>query len=132
MKENGASWNSICSDSIRKEKAEIAKRYDIRFGQMEIYCARCGRPVSKPLKHMCQDIRLRTVRNEKKRQKEQALINDAVGLIKGIGRTKVATMLELDVKTISNWIDRGKIPVKYQGKVFEVCQTRMVEGDVCI
>lgn len=59
-------WNSACLDSIRKEKAEIAKRYGIRFGQAEIYCARCGRPVADPLNHTCQDIRLKNLQKAKK------------------------------------------------------------------
>jgi len=61
-----ANWNSICLDSIRKEKAEIAKRYNIRFGQTEIYCARCGRPIANSLNHNCQDIRLRELQEAKK------------------------------------------------------------------
>jgi len=36
-------WNTVCQNSIRKEKAEIGKRYNIRFGQTEIYCGRCGK-----------------------------------------------------------------------------------------
>ena len=35
------SWDSLCAYSIEKEKAQIAKRYNLRFGQTEIYCARC-------------------------------------------------------------------------------------------
>ena len=34
-------WNSACFASIRKEKAEVAKRYNIILGQTEIYCAKC-------------------------------------------------------------------------------------------
>ena len=64
------SWNSLCADSIRRERAEIEKRYGIRFGQTEIYCVRCGRPVTNPLNHACQDIRLKKLQKGKKNAKK--------------------------------------------------------------
>jgi len=64
-----ANWNPICLDSIRKEKAEIAKRYDIRLGQTEFYCARCGRP-STPGSHACGDVRLKRWRDAKRKGQE--------------------------------------------------------------
>lgn len=36
-------WSRRCEESIRKEKREVEKRYGIRIGQTEIYCARCGK-----------------------------------------------------------------------------------------
>ena len=36
-------WNARSAESIRKEKAEAEKRYGIRIGQTELYCAKCGR-----------------------------------------------------------------------------------------
>ena len=59
-------WNSACFASIRKEKAEISKRYNIRFGQTEIYCNDCGSPVGNPINHICQNIRLKMIREGKK------------------------------------------------------------------
>ena len=112
-------WNSACLDSIRKEKAEIAKRYGIRFGQTEIYCVRCGRPVANPLNHTCSDLQLKVLRERDREKKAtiktemQANFQDAIDSIKKLGRTKVAVLLETNVKTVSNWIDRGKIPGKY-------------------
>ena len=128
------SWDCRCAVSMEKEKAQIAKRYNIRFGQTEICCVRCGSPVLNPLRHTCSDLRLKALQEEKRhqREKEKIRVEDSVRLIRELGRTKVATMLELDVKTVNNWIDRRKIPVRYQGKVFEVCQTCRAEGDVCI
>jgi len=61
-----ANWNSICLDSIKKEKAEIEKRYGIRFGQTEIYCARCGRPCT-PGSHTCGDVRVKRWREAKRK-----------------------------------------------------------------
>jgi len=42
--DSGESWIQRVSPSLRKEKQEIEKRYGIRIGQTEIYCARCDRP----------------------------------------------------------------------------------------
>ena len=50
------SWDSLCTDSIEKEKREIALRYGIRFGQSEIYCISCGRRVANSLEYPCCDI----------------------------------------------------------------------------
>lgn len=36
-------WNQRCMDSIKREKAEVEKRYGIRISQTEIYCAICGK-----------------------------------------------------------------------------------------
>jgi hypothetical protein len=36
-------WNWLCEESIRKEKKEIEKKYGIRIGHTEIYCAECGK-----------------------------------------------------------------------------------------
>jgi len=46
-------WNSRCSRAVRKEKAEIAVRYGITFGQTTIFCSKCKKPVSDPLVHKC-------------------------------------------------------------------------------
>jgi len=109
-------WNDRCLNSIRK--VEIAKRYNIRFGQTEIYCARCGRPCW-PGRHTCSDLRLKLLQ-EKKRENKAAIkaeiqfnYQNALTLIKKLGRTKIATLLEIDVKTVSNWINRRKIPFEY-------------------
>ena len=112
-------WNSACLDSIRKEKAEIAKRYNIRFGQTEIYCIRCDKPVANPLNHTCSDLRLKALQEKDKekrnaiKEENQTNLESVLALVKTLGRTKVATLLEANVKTVSNWIDRGKIPAKY-------------------
>ena len=63
------SWNIRCLNSIQKEKAEIAKRYNIRFGQTEIYCNRCERPCT-PGSHTCGNIRVRRWRKAKKKAKQ--------------------------------------------------------------
>jgi len=38
-----SSWFTRCSGSIRKQKVEVEKRYGIRFGQTDVYCAKCGK-----------------------------------------------------------------------------------------
>jgi len=57
---------------------------------------------------------------EKKRENKAAIkaeiqfnYQNALTLIKKLGRTKIATLLEIDVKTVSNWINRRKIPFEY-------------------
>lgn len=37
-------WNRRVQDSIKKEKAEVEKRYGISIGQTQIHCAKCGCP----------------------------------------------------------------------------------------
>lgn len=117
-------WNTVCLNSIQKEKAEIGKRYNIRFGQTEIYCARCERPVTDFLKHICADLRLQTFLKGQKEEKDFLLKKEKenndllIKRIRAIGRTKIATLLELNIKTISHWIDRRKIPHKYQKIIF--------------
>jgi uncharacterized protein with PIN domain len=56
--------NDRCLNSIRKEKVEIAKRYNIKFGQTEVYCERCHRPCW-PGRHTCKDIRLKRLNEAK-------------------------------------------------------------------
>jgi hypothetical protein len=36
-------WNERCLASIKGERQEIERKYNIRIGQTEIYCARCGK-----------------------------------------------------------------------------------------
>ncbi len=57
-------WNDRCRDSIKKERSEIEARYNIRIGQTDIKCARCGRPCT-PGQHTCQDIRLKRLNEAK-------------------------------------------------------------------
>jgi hypothetical protein len=71
MEEDKArNWNFLCLESIRKEKAEVAKRYGIIFGQTNIYCARCKRPMPLDFKqHTCENTRLKALREEKNPKK---------------------------------------------------------------
>jgi hypothetical protein len=119
-------WNRRCLDSIRKEKTEVAKKYNIVFGQTEIYCSRCGRSVSNPGKHTCMDLRLEALK-QRKQEKEEVLKsqieenNDSlIEKIHSIGRSKTAIMLKMSPKTVSHWIDRGKIPKKYYEQVLSL------------
>lgn len=57
-------WNTRCIESIREQKREIAKKYNIRFGQTDIYCAKCGKPWGYG-KHTCQDIRFEQLKAKK-------------------------------------------------------------------
>jgi hypothetical protein len=36
-------WNERCLAFIKREKAEIEKKYGILIGQTEIFCATCGK-----------------------------------------------------------------------------------------
>ena len=110
------SWDSICSESIRKEKEEIAKRYNIRFGQTTIYCARCGKSCW-PGSHTCGDIRLRALTERKKRKAAEAKAEKTLEVVLKRGRTMTALMLGIKENTVRRWIDRGKVPKKYQAEV---------------
>ncbi len=123
MENQTLTWNARCLNSIQKEKIEIAKRYNIIFGQTEIYCARCKSSISNPIKHICADLQLQNfyeAQREKKKklnQEKQEISNHFLGRIKSIGRTKVATMLEISPNTVNRWIDRGKIPKQYHDRL---------------
>jgi hypothetical protein len=39
----GQNWNERCAASLKKERAEIEAKYNIRIGQTDIHCATCGK-----------------------------------------------------------------------------------------
>ena len=112
-------WNHVCLDSIRKEKAEIAKRYNIRFGQTEFYCSRCEKPISEPLKHQCLDIRFEKLKEQVRVRHCQLkeLEGEALKLVERLGAQKVAIYLMIRQSAVSKWIHRGSIPKRYLEKV---------------
>jgi len=60
-------WDARCSESIKKQRAEVEKRYEIRFGQTDIYCAKCGKTTGFPFdRHICQNTGLISLRKTKK------------------------------------------------------------------
>lgn len=109
-----ASWNERCSEFIRKDKKETEKKYNIRFGQTEIYCARCGKSCW-PGTHVCWDIQLEKLREARRISKEDS--EPLIEKIKLMGRSKVATLLELNKGTVSHWINRINIPADYRDKI---------------
>ena len=115
-------WNQRCAESIAKEKAEIAKRYNIRFGQTEIYCTRCGRPVANPENHTCQDIRFERLRKERdeKMSKLKKSENKALLILSDLGARKAAILLMIPERTITNWIQRKSIPGRHIEKVLNL------------
>jgi len=128
-------WNERIVKAIRLEKAEAAKKYNIVFGQTEIYCARCGKSCW-PGRHVCEDMRFenlykaRKVKAEEKikitkkikadKEKAKSQTPLLCAKIKDIGRKKVAIKLELSKNTINHWIKRESIPFKYIQKVMEL------------
>ena len=58
-------WSARCANFIKGERREVEKRYGIRFGQTEIYCARCGKSWGLG-NHTCQDVRLQRLNEAKK------------------------------------------------------------------
>jgi hypothetical protein len=124
MEEDKArNWNFFCSESIRKEKAEISKKYNIIFGQTEIYCARCKGPMPFNFKlHTCSDIRLKKLNETKKANSVKTL--ELCFKLKRIGIKKASIMLyeerngevirEVSERTVRGWIQRGNIPIEYQ------------------
>ncbi len=118
-------WNDRCLKSIRREKAEVAEKYGIRFGQTETYCARCGKSWGLG-NHTCQDRRLKKL-HEKEVEKQEVLKNqndNFLGDLRKIGAKKISTISFdsknggfISEKTISQWIYRGNIPSKYVDRI---------------
>lgn len=112
-------WNDRCGQSIQKEKKEIEDRNGIRFGQTEIYCARCKRPWGFG-KHICSDIILKQLREEKyiKQEKLKPIKSNLLNILQHeIGVKKSSILLEISGNTVSNWINRRNIPTKHIEKV---------------
>jgi hypothetical protein len=80
MRHHDQSWDSLCTKSSEKEKAEIAERYNIRFGPTELYCARCGDRIANPLNHTCVDLGLKehkpTVQTHVDREKWTRIVKE--------------------------------------------------------
>ena len=108
-------WNERIVKAIRLEKAEAAKKYNIVFGQTEIYCARCGKSWGFG-NHTCADIRLQNL-NEAKAIKNAELTPELCNRIKVIGQRKVAVKLALDHHTVSTWIRKRSVPLKYHKSI---------------
>lgn len=115
------SWSSRCAESIKREKLEAEKKYGIRIGQTEIYCARCGKPCW-PGRHVCMDIRLEKLREEK--MKEISQLNEAktkaLIIIKGLGPKKVSILLMTPERTVTNWIQRKSVPSRHLGRILNL------------
>lgn len=71
-------WNDRCREAIRKEKMEIEKRYEIRIGQTDIICRRCGKPFW-PGRHVCGDMRFEKLRKAKLEKEEETKKNESGG-----------------------------------------------------
>lgn len=128
-------WNSTCVESIRKQKSEVAKRYNIRFGQTTMFCARCGSQWWGR-QHLCQDLTLvkaREVRSAKTAQVESDKLAKKENLlqlrknhqnilpeIQVFGIRKLATLLDLPKVTVKMWIKRGKVPNSRLKTVLEI------------
>jgi hypothetical protein len=112
-------WNERIVKTLKLEKAEAAKKYNIVFGQTEIYCARCKRPWGFG-KHICSDIILKQLREEKneKQEKLKPIKSNLLNILQHeIGVKKSSTLLEMSGNTVSNWINRRNIPTKHIEKV---------------
>ncbi len=106
------SWNERCVESIRREKKEIVKKYNIRIRQTDIYCARCGKPCV-PGHHTCRDIEVHEIKKMKEKDS-----GELIDKIREFGRTKASIMLMLPIVRINHWIERGNVPKRYRDKVF--------------
>jgi len=81
-----SSWNSRCIEAIQKGKAEVAKKYNIKFGRTEIYCASCGKPWGFG-RHTCQEVRLKELHqtNKAKKESELSVLSDQGKSLREIG-----------------------------------------------
>lgn len=114
----GETWNQHCLKSIQRERAEVEKRYGIKIGQTDIYCAKCGRPWGFG-GHVCQDTRLKELqlkKREKNSEVEKAE-NEAWAILRHLGPQKVSIYLMLPVGTVNTWIKRRNIPKRHLEKL---------------
>jgi hypothetical protein len=121
------SWSSRCAESIKREKREVEKKYGIRIGQTEIYCARCGESWGFG-NHICMDLRLEKLREEKKKrisEREEAKI-EAYAILKNLRPKKASIYLMLPEGTVTKWIQRGSVPTRHLDKIlnFQKCVKR--------
>lgn len=112
---SGGTRSLVRGQSISKERKAAEERYGIRFGQTEIYCSRCGRPVADPLNHTCRDIQLQKAQAAKKNSSKKT--PGLIAILNRFERKMVAIMLEVPPKHISHWIERGNVPKKYHDSV---------------
>ena len=117
------SWDSTCSDSIRREKAEVAKRYGIRVGQTEIYCASCNRPCW-PGRHVCQDIQLQRLHESKKASSKKT--PELCAVLRRFEPKIASMMLEVPVKHVRHWIERRNAPEKYRDSIAGLIEPRQL------
>jgi|GEM_PF-1512537 hypothetical protein len=113
-------WSSWCEASIRKEKIEVEKKYGIRFGRTEIYCARCGRPWGFG-RHTCRDIVFNQLQEEKSKNREvlESQKESLLGRMQNVGAKKISTLsyddekkIFIREKLIRQWIYRRSIPLR--------------------
>jgi len=118
---NSESWASRCAESTNREKREIEKKYGIRIGQTDIYCARCNKPWGFG-SHTCIDLRFEKIREEKRKRisdlKEAK--NEAYDIIKSLGPKKVSIYLMIPEETVTKWIQRGIVPPRHLGKILNL------------
>jgi hypothetical protein len=112
------SWFSRCAESIRKERVEAEKRYGIKIGQTDIYCARCGRPWGLG-GHTCQDTRLKELQLQKKEKNSELekTENEALIILGQIGAKKAAIHLMIPEWTVKKWLQRRSIPANFGDKI---------------
>lgn len=117
-------WDRKCEESIRKERSEVEKKYNIKIGQTNIKCVRCGRPWGFG-NHTCADVRLQKLQ-EKKAEKVFEIgetENQALVILKDLGPKKVAIYLMISEGRVTKWAQRESIPRKYMDKIlnFKEC-----------
>jgi hypothetical protein len=115
------SWNERCLESIKKQRAEIEKKYGIRFGRTEIYCARCGKSCW-PGRHVCEAIRLENL--HKAREASIKSSPNHCAILKRFEAKIVATMLEVEVNQVRHWIQRRNVPEKYKELVLKLAEPK--------
>jgi hypothetical protein len=118
------SWSSRCAESIRREKLEAEKKYGIRIGQTEIYCARCGKPWGFG-NHTCMDLRLEKLREEKKKRisERKKAKSEAYAILKNLRPKKASTYLMLPEGTVTKWIQRRSVPARHLEKILNLQKT---------
>jgi hypothetical protein len=115
------SWSSRCAESIRREKLEAEKKYGIKIGQTDIYCARCGKSWGFG-NHTCMDLRLEKLREEKKKRisERKEAKSEAYAILKDLRPKKASIYLMLPERTVSKWIQRRSVPTRHLEKILNL------------
>jgi hypothetical protein len=72
-------WNRRVQESIKKEKAEVEKRYGISIDKTQIHCAKCGCPWGFG-NHLCRGGQMSLLKGFKASNQKEVEITENMAL----------------------------------------------------